>query len=71
MKQKVPKCNECKYRRREPLVKGGTLRDMCYHPAWKDDVFPFMWIKSTAKRKHSPKWCPLRQKEKEAHLHDG
>ena len=64
MRDKVPKCNECKYRRREPLVDGGTPRDMCYHPVRYSLLPNFRWIKSVAKRKHSPKWCPLRKKER-------
>lgn len=60
MKKPVPKCYGCAHRRQEPLVKGGTPRHMCYHPDLKGLLPNFRWIKYTAMRNSSPKWCPLR-----------
>lgn len=63
MKKPVPKCHECGHCQKEPLVEGGTPRHMCYHPDLKGFLPNFRWIKTTAMRKTSPKWCPLREKK--------
>ena len=60
MKKPVPKCQECTHCRKEPIVEGGSLHDLCHHPAVKGILPNFRWIKYTAKRNSSPKWCPLR-----------
>ena len=61
MRQEVPKCRECEHCRQERLFDGGMLRDLCYHPAWKDYWTIFRRIKTTERRKTSPRWCPLRR----------
>ena len=60
MAKKVPKCDECILCAKEKMTAHGMERDYCHHSAWRSMIMVAKWIKSTAKRKTSPKWCPLR-----------